>query len=139
MAAYADYTYYSTTYLGTAIASADFARLALRASAVIDNITFNRAAAIITADTPEATVTAIQNAVCAVAEEIQEEDLAGNLDGVAAESAGSRSVTYNKNSRNMLANEQKQLNAARLYLGNTGLLFTGFASGEYGGQVSEDA
>ncbi len=132
MAAYADYTFYSTTFLGTAIASADFARLALKATAVIDAITFNRAAVIIDADTPESTVLAIQNAVCAVAEEIQAEELAGNIDGVQSESAGSRSVSYNKNARAMLSNEQKQANAARLYLANTGLMFSGFADGEYG-------
>lgn len=135
MAAYADYTFYTTTYLGTAIASTDFARLALRATAVIDAITYNRAVVIIDADTPESTVTAIQNACCAVAEEIQTQELNNNIDGIQSESAGSRSVSYNKSARAMLSNEEKQANAAKLYLANTGLMFSGFAPGEYGGQV----
>ena len=41
--AYADFTYYSTSYLGNVIAETDFSRLALRASAVIDQLTFSRA------------------------------------------------------------------------------------------------
>lgn len=130
MAAYADYTFYSTEYLGTAIASADFARLALRATAVIDNITYNRAAVVIDADTPEATVAAIQNATCAVAEEIQTEEQSGNLDGVTSESQGNTSVSYGNNARASMSNEQKQLNAAKVYLGNTGLLFAGFTQDE---------
>jgi hypothetical protein len=48
MANYADYTFYTDDYLGTAIAEADFPALALRATAVIDAITFGRAAT----DTP---------------------------------------------------------------------------------------
>lgn len=132
---YATYLYYTGTYLGSAIASADFARLALRASAVIDQITYNRAAAVITANTPAASVTAIQMATCAIAEEIQTEELAGNIDGIQSESAGSRSVSYNKNARAMQSNESKQKAAGYLYLADTGLMFPGFKSGEYGGQV----
>ena len=46
--AYADFTYYTNTYFGTAIAASDFPRMALRASAVIDRITFQRAAVEVT-------------------------------------------------------------------------------------------
>lgn len=133
MAAYADFTYYSTEYLGTAIASADFPRLALRATAVIDQITFNRAVVIMDANTPESTVAAIQNATCAVAEEIQTQEQSGNIDGVTSESVGSHSTSYGKGSRAAMTNLQKQIEAAKVYLANTGLLFAGFASGEYGG------
>jgi hypothetical protein len=34
--------------------------------------------------------------------------------------------------------EVKLSKAAKLYLGNTGLMFTGFESGEYGGELDED-
>lgn len=138
MAAYADFTYYGSTYLGAAIASADFPRLALRASAVVDQITFNRAAAVITANTPAASVTAIQNATCAIAEEIQTQEQSGNIDAVTSESVGSHSMSYGKGARASMTNLQKQIEVAKVYLGNTGLMFPGFVSGEYGGQVAEE-
>ena len=40
---YADYDYYKTAYLGTAIAESDFPRLALRASSFLDYYTQGRA------------------------------------------------------------------------------------------------
>jgi len=69
MTAYTDSTYYTGTYLGNVIASADFPRLALRASAVIDQVTFGRASAIVTAATDTATIALIKMATCAVAVE----------------------------------------------------------------------
>ncbi len=41
---YADYNYYTTNYGGSAVSEADFPRLAARASAHIDKLTFGRAA-----------------------------------------------------------------------------------------------
>jgi hypothetical protein len=131
MASYADYTYYTGTYLGTAIASADFPRLALRASATIDNLTFNRAAT----ETDVTTIDKIKMATCALAEELQKEDLADGIDGIQSESIGSNSVTYAENSGKRLTNETKQSKAAKLYLSSTGLMFRGFASGEYSGDI----
>jgi hypothetical protein len=128
MAPYADYTYYTGTYLGTAIASADFAALALRASAVIDRITFQRAAVDFAANT---NVTAIKNAMCAVAEELQRQDRAGGLDAITSESQGRYSVSYAVNSERSKTNLQKQQDAARLYLDGTFLMFAGFVDGEY--------
>ena len=40
---YADYNYYTTTYGGSAVSEADFPRLAAKASAYMDNVTFGRA------------------------------------------------------------------------------------------------
>ena len=124
--AYVDYTYYTNTYLGTAIASTDFARLALRASAVIDQVTFNRAAS----DTEN--TNAIKDATCAVAEELQRELADGGSDAVQSESIGNYSVTYSIGASKIMTMQQKREEAARLYLGNTGLMFKGFACGEYG-------
>lgn len=138
MAAYAEYDYYHGTFLGVAISETNFPRLALRASELIDEITFNRAFVVIDADIPVSTVTAIQNAVCALAEEIQSEELEGNLDGIASESTGSHSISYNAKSRAGMTNHEKQTLVAKKYLGNTGLMFSGFANGEYGGQVAEE-
>lgn len=131
MTTYTDYAYYAGTFLGTAITEADFPRLALRASAVIDQITFNRAAS----DTTN--TTAIKNAACAVAEELQAEDRAG-ADGIQSESQGRYSVTYAAHSNKMKSNIAKQHDAASVWLANTGLLFAGFADGEYGGTTDDD-
>ena len=51
MAVYADYTYYTEQFMGTAIAQADYDRLAMRASVLIDQVTFDRAAAVVAAGT----------------------------------------------------------------------------------------
>lgn len=132
--AYCDYTYYSGTYLGTAIASANFARLALRASAVIDSLTFNRAAD----ETDTDTVDAIKMATCAVAEEIQAVETGGGADAIQSESVGSVSITYADNATKRLTNNERYTEAAKLYLGNTGLMFKGFMDGEYGCTIEDD-
>jgi hypothetical protein len=134
--AYADYTYYSGTFLGTAIVSADFAALAFRASAVIDAITFARAEPIVTAATETTVIAAIKNAMCAVAEELQRQD-ANNADGIQSESQGQYSVSFAVNSSRMKTNQTKLEDAARLWLANTGLMFAGFNTGEYGSTIDD--
>jgi hypothetical protein len=132
MAAYVDYAYYTTTYLGAAIASADFARLASRASAMIDIITYNRAVAIILADTDDDTIDKIQMATCAVAEVYgMLEKLPGESGGeIASERVGNVSVTYVQNSTSTISDNAKMMNAARMYLLNTDLLYPGFNEDE---------
>lgn len=137
MTTYATYSYYTSTFLGTAIAEADFPRLALRASAQIDRVTFNRAAAIITANTETDNVTAIKMATCEVAEEIQRQESAANVDGVTSESQGQYSVSYGANSNRSKSNQSKIETAARLWLENTFLMFGGFNTGEYGGLTDD--
>ena len=70
--AYADYEYYTTTYLGTAIKEDDFQRLSLRASSFLDYYTQGRAA-----QNPE--LDALKMACCAVAEQYQYIDTAQAL------------------------------------------------------------
>lgn len=41
---YADYAYYTDSYGGKAVSQEDFLRLAAKASAYLDNLTFGRAA-----------------------------------------------------------------------------------------------
>jgi len=137
MTAYATYSYYTSTFLGTAIGEADFPRLALRASAQIDRVTFNRAAAIITANTETDNVTAIKMATCEIAEEIQRQESASNVDGVTGESQGQYSVSYGANSNRSKSNQSKIETAARLWLENTFLMFGGFNTGEYGGLTDD--
>lgn len=137
MAAYVDFAFYETTYLGTAIASADFPRLALRASEVIDQITFNRAAAIIAESIETATITLIKNATCAVAEQYQANE-AGAGGGIQSETVGRYSVTYAKGANVLLSDHEKLVNAAKKYLGSTGLMFPGFLDGEYADECGCD-
>ena len=130
---YADYIHYSTVYIGNAIAEADFPRLALRASAQIDRLTYNRAA------TDTNNTTAIKNAMCAVAEEIQRQEQNDNVDGITSESQGQYSVSYGSNSNRARSNQTKIVDAAKLWLETTGLMFAGFASGEYGSELTNDS
>jgi hypothetical protein len=136
MASDVEDTCYTGTYLGNLISSADFPRLALRASAVIDRVTFNRAAAIVTAGTELATIDLIQMATCEVAEQqLTNETLAANNNGnvgIKSESVGSHSVTYIENADATLSDNDKLKRSAALYLGQTGLMFPGFYTGEYG-------
>lgn len=127
--AYADYTYYTTTYLGTAIAESDFPALALRASNQVDRLTFNRAAT----ETDIANVDKIKMATCAVAEELQRQAQSNGADGISSESQGQYSVSYARNSTRTKSNQQKIEDAARTWLENTYLMFAGFNTGEYGG------
>lgn len=133
MAAYTDYAYYTTTYLGTAITETLFPAYALRASAVIDQLTFDRATSVVDV----AIIDKLEMATCAIAEELQKQDISG-VDAIQSESVGGHSISYAKNSSAQMTNDQKLLRAAKLYLGSTDLLFKGFASGEYGAIVDED-
>lgn len=127
---YATYSYYTTTYLGTSIASADFDRLALRASAWIDRLTFQRA----TSDTEN--TDALSMACCAIAEDMQRTEANGGADAIQSETVGQHSVTYAANSTQMNTSGETYMQSAALYLGSTGLMFPGFATGEYSGDVN---
>lgn len=135
MASYATYTYYTNTYLGTAIASADFNHLALLASATIDQVTFNRAGAVVTAATDTALIDKIRMATCAIAEEMQAQE--GQENGISSEGVGAHSVSYVEGSKKTLSSVEIYTNLAAIYLGSSGLMFKGFASGEYSGVLDE--
>lgn len=130
MTVYADWTYYANSYLGTVIAESDFPALALRASAVIDQITFARAAVDFAANT---NVAAIKNATCAIAEELQRQKQSANADGIQSESQGQYSVSYAIGSNRLKSNQARLETAARVWLANTFLIFAGFNTGEYSG------
>ncbi|HOJ01294.1 MAG TPA: hypothetical protein PLL88_06700 [Anaerolineaceae bacterium] len=134
MTAYANWEFYSTTYLGTAIAQAAFPALALRASAKIDQITFDRAAAIYEAAEDTETITKIKLATCAVADEMQRQ--ISQPREVASERVGNFSQNYIVTKDMELTSDQRLANAAKLHLGSTGLMFAGFAAGEYGGAAN---
>jgi|ERR1035437_169449 hypothetical protein len=133
---YVTYSYYTTTFLGTVIASADFARLALRASVVIDQLTFNRAAAIVLAATDTDIIDSIKMATCAVAEAYQANEADGSGGGIKSESIGSNSVTYQDGANATLSDIAKLSRAAKVYLGLTGLMYPGFNEGEFNDRES---
>lgn len=96
---YADYAYYTGTYLGTAITEQDFPKLSLRASSFLDYYTRGKAA-------HNADLDALKMACCAVAEQYQMIDtanalasksLASAVDGggeLQSQTVGSWSKTY---------------------------------------------
>jgi len=129
--AYATYEFYNTTYQGTAIAEVDFDRLAVKASATIDLLTNERAAAVITADDDAALIAKISMAVCAVAEEMHSIEQAGGGDVIVAERVGSYSVTYGPGGKAAISFAARLSQAAVLYLGSTGLMYRGFTADEY--------
>lgn len=121
--AYADFTFYVEQYKGASIDAADFNRLAMRASAFIDRVTFGRAAPVMETEgeTGESEyVRPVKLATCAVAEEMERGEQGGQ---VQSERVGQHSVTYVSGSS--LTGEQSQAKAARLYLAVTGLMYRG--------------
>ncbi len=122
--AYTDYAFYTGTYRGNAIAQADFPRLAMRASEVIDQMTFSRAAA----ETDTANVDKIKLATCALAEQLQTLEASGGV--VSSESVGGYSVSY----LSQLSEDARLKRIAKRYLASTGLMFAGFNQGEGGGE-----
>ena len=144
--AYADYEYYTTTYLGTAIDEANFPRLALRASTFLDYYTQGRAA-----QNPD--LDALKMACCAIAEQYQYIDTAQALaqkslsaslesDGeLQSQTVGSWSKTYRsggdsaQQALSSVQTAQASLGAiVQQYLGTTGLLYRGRGCC-YGGHV----
>ena len=135
--AYADYEYYTTTYLGTAIKGDDFPRLSLRASTFLDYYTQGRAA-------KNSDLDALKMACCAVAEQYQYIDTAQALaqkslsasmesDGeLQSQTVGSWSKTYRsggdsaQQALSSVQTSQASLSAiVQQYLSGTGLLYRG--------------
>lgn len=148
MAAYADFTYYQNTYGGTAVASSAYGPLSLRASAIIDYITHDRAAEIVTAAIDTALINKIKMAMCAVLEQyytskLQQDRMMTPGGAVKSESVGSLSVTYydprlpGSSTKDTAGYYASFIETAKVYLGSSGLLFAGFYNGELGGLVEE--
>lgn len=106
---YATYDFYTDKYFGNAIPSADFNRLINRASIYIDGITQGRASSNSADD-------AVKMAACAVADAWLKNEQGGDLQ---SQSVGSWSMTYANSTK---SSEQRLYDAAKLYLGPTGLL-----------------
>lgn len=135
--AYADYEYYTDTYLGTAIQEADFPRLSLRASGFLDYYTQGRSA-------QNADLDALKMACCAVAEQYQyidaaqalaQKSLTASLESkgeLQSQTVGSWSKTYRSggdSAQQALSSVQTAQSAlgsvVQQYLAGTGLLYRG--------------
>ena len=124
---YADYNFYVTSFMGTAIKEEDFNRLALRASQFLDYYTLGKSRE----------VTGLENlkmACCAIAEKYQIVEMAQRSavkslhEDVKSESVGSYSVSYQtaNEKAQAVSNAQSEVAAtARQYLVGTGLLYRG--------------
>lgn len=110
--AYATYVFYTDTYKGNAIASADFDRLATRASSYIDHLTLGRASSYSAGDE-------VKMAACSVAEVLDKEEKGGEL---ASQTVGSWSRSYVTSGKTL---DQRLYDAVKLYLAYTGLLYGG--------------
>lgn len=135
---YADYGFYTDSYLGTAISGEAFPRLALRASQFLDYYTQGRAA-------KHADMEALKMACCALAEQYQAidqaEELARKSLTAGAQSAGAelQSESVSSHSRSFRSGGDSAKAAqeaargarselaeiARRYLAGTGLLYRG--------------
>ena len=126
---YVTYEYYTITYGGSAISSADFNRYEIKSRAFIDNITFNRLKNdnLLIDDS-------VKNAMCEMMElNFKLDNLeAENGESVkSSETVGNYSVSYvvsdvekNEVDKSQI-NKIKYYNIAKNYLGNSGLLYRG--------------
>lgn len=133
--AYADYTYYSGTYMGT-VSEEDFPRLAVRASSYLDYYTRDKAK-------DNADLDAVKMCCCALvdvyklietAKELANKDMTAGLssDAIQSETVGGYSRTMRSGGEGASSSLQagldakKQLAATAMeYLVNTGLLYRG--------------
>ena len=133
--AYADYTYYSGTYMGT-VSEEDFPRLAVRASSYLDYYTRDKAK-------DNAELDAVKMCCCALvdvyklietAKELANKDMTAGLssDAIQSETVGGYSRTMRSGGEGASSSLQagldakKQLAATAMeYLANTGLLYRG--------------
>lgn len=128
--AYADYTFYTTVYLGNVISQTDFPRLAERATEVINAIIGDKITAdVISDDTVYAN---IKKANCALAEQIYYEtsgtNAIGGASNISSLKAGEETISYNTSkSAYELQKDKYQVVLSTLskYLGNTNLLYMG--------------
>ena len=141
--AYADFEYYYTVYLGTAIKEDDFPRLSLRASSFLDYYTQGRAA-------QNSDLDALKMACCAVAEQYQYIDTAqalaqkslssslesGESGELQSQTVGSWSKTYRSggdSAQQALSSvptaKASLASVAQQYLAGTGLLYRGRGCG----------
>ena len=119
---YADYNFYTSEYMGSAIPETAFTAVERAASAYIDYITHNR---IPTIDLPESVRVKVKMAVCAVAEICYKQTMDEDSATVSSESVGNHSKTYAVVKKGFDERQHEKLINAKTYLHGTGLMYGG--------------
>lgn len=126
---YVDFTYYQSTYGGTAINADSFIKYERKARIALDNFTFNRLKddnTLITND--------VKDCLCEMMEKaygIEQEEAATDGKTITSESVDGHSVSFaiSDSQKNEIDQSRitkiKLYNIAKDYLGNTGLLYRG--------------
>jgi hypothetical protein len=119
---YADYNFYASEYMGSAIPETAFTAVERAASAYIDYITHNR---IVMADLPTAVQSKVKMAVCAVAEICYKQTMDEDSTTVSSESVGNHSKSYAVVKKGFDDRQHEKLINAKTYLHGTGLMYGG--------------
>ena len=119
---YADYNFYKSEYMGSAIPETAFAGIERAASAYIDYITHNR---IVMGELPDAVQKKVKMAVCAVAETCYKQLSDEDSSTVSSESVGNHSKSYAVVKRSFDDRQLEKLTQAKVYLHGTGLMYGG--------------
>ena len=128
--AYADYTFYTTVYLGNVISQNDFTRLAERATEVINAIIGDKITDSVIANSD--VYNNIKKANCALAEQIYYQASSNSSMGVAGNisslKAGEEMITYNSNKSAYDVQKDRYQSAISIlskYLSGTNLMYMG--------------
>lgn len=119
---YADYYFYTSEYMGSAIPETAFAALEQGARAYIDYLTHNR---IVMADLPDMVQRKVKMAVCAVAEVCYKQMSDEDSTTVSSETVGNHSRSYAVVKKSFDDRQREKLISAKTYLHGTGLLYGG--------------
>ena len=119
---YADYNFYLTEYMGSAIPEAVYGGIARAADAYINYITHNRIKA---DDLPEWVLERVKMAACAVADACYKQESDEDSTTVSSESVGNHSKSFAVVKRGFAEREHEKLTKAKQYLHGTGLLYGG--------------
>jgi len=129
---YADFTYYTGTYLGTALSEQEFPACARKASILIDDLTFGRTGKLSASQIPDA----VRDAACSAAE-IYADYLAKKNAALKATKSGTVKsesndgfavsyADYNAEQARISA-ESEMSEEITIYLAKTGLMFRGWS------------
>jgi hypothetical protein len=119
---YADYNFYLTEYMGSAIPEAVYTEQAREATAYIDYLTHNR---IVMGDLPAVVQEKVKMATCAVAEICYKQVTDEDSTTVSSESVGNHSKSYSVVKRSFDDRQLEKLAKAKMYLHGTGLMYGG--------------
>ena len=119
---YADYNFYVTEYMGSAIPDTAYDGIARAADAYINYITHNR---IRVDELPEWVLERVKMAACAVAETCYKQVGDEDSTTVSSESVGNHSKSYSVVKRSFEDRQLEKLTQAKMYLHGTGLMYGG--------------